>query len=474
MTSPSRRNRDLSLLRREFLRRSLGLSGATLLGTVSISGLPGCSSPLGGLIEEINQLIITLQRSLTKLRGDVALFPARIEELLDSVDEKVRALLEDGTIGRVVELIAVGTFEEVKTLLVMLQDRLIAYVGALLAALIEVRDRIASDRGIRADTLETIVAGVIARLQAPDPFVGHLVPTTLECRQNGTLRMLVQTQLTASGFGLGGREAQIELIGVDRSGQRVWTAPPGRLDINHSFRATYTHPEQEGIPSTVESLWLVWTPPGRLPVKLAAFTLKPVAPESPKLVLSRVEVEFIGSEKLPSRALDAVVGGFTASHRLVLATPSAVGAGDYWAKGKTYGTGPIAVDMAIDEVGMYYVDLSMSAGEGGAIQHVYEPYHGGTGSFGTYYSRTHTPRYATTRQLEPMGFLRERSDYVLRDPVRLVADNWRGRVYLTLHFSDGRVLRMDESPQVEFKRGKAGDDSYTARIQWDRNGRELN
>ena len=233
-------------------RRNFSLALGTAFLTFS-----GCN-PVKKIVDEFDKAIAEFRRALTAILQDSQHWKIHTEALIDRLDGKVRASIEDGTLGRLVCLPIDRSGAHAKTLVVMIERRILGYLNGVIKALENKKEEARRTGGIPIDTVESVIAEVIASVRDVAPFVGVLSDLTLFYRQNvGSRTLTASHEVLFEGFGFDGR--QFRLVGLTDGGERVWAAPPSALTRNTDFVISFAPTKASVLPPTVEKLALEWT-----------------------------------------------------------------------------------------------------------------------------------------------------------------------------------------------------------------------
>ncbi|MFN0050579.1 MAG: hypothetical protein ACKV0T_00210 [Planctomycetales bacterium] len=443
-------------------RRNFSLALVTALLTCS-----GCGNPLQGVIQQFDKVIDEFKKALRHIQQESQSWQIHTQALVNQTEGKVRTIIEDGTLGHLLTLPVHAAGDELKTLVVMIERRLLGYLRGVINALEAKRAAVVESGGIAIDTVESVLAEVIASVDDVSPFVGAVTELTLACRRSGNSQSpITDRPILFRGFNFR-TEHQYRLVGFNALGQRVWTAPQNALERNTEFVISFAPTKAAPFPATVDKLTLEWTSGGGAELASILLTPAPAAPPQPKL--TGITIGFRGLDvKYPTVAF---IVEFTLLNeaKQTLATIPDCGRGDIWEK-QQYAHYSVSLDLEAVLAGSstLIVDLTMLSVLGGPVQHTYQS----TGGLGqqTFYSKTHQPRTATTDQLLRMGF-RPRglnpshTKWDLRDPLRLVATDWKGFVRLSVDYG-GRLIEFDESEQIAFRNGRPKDGKQALRLQW--------
>jgi hypothetical protein len=433
------------------------------------ASVPGCKNPIQPLLDQVDQAIYELKQTRKAILADSQAWKEHCEKLLDQTDGKVRAALEDGVLGKFIDGRVRGAIDESKTTLVMVERRLLGYLSGVIRALEQKREEMKSQGGVPSDTIESILAEVIASVDDVEPFAGVVYYPVAEYVADGDGRRLLPSEIGFGGFGFDGR--QVELVGCDKNGQPVWKAAPHALTIHTDFRITFLPAKAGSIDGSVEELALMWE--GQ---KLATVALRPTPPAPPKPKLTNVSLGFYSAEeKYPFSGFNAEFGVYAESGKTPLATWASVGAGEHWKPGSVAWAADHALDsqIALSPSSLTYVEVSMDHRDNiGEVLAEYRQTGFGLGTQ-SYFSGNHKPRFVyDERELFRMGFVRKTSNsvlYELREPIAMLPVDWKGRIRVSITYG-GKVINFDESPEVVFRKGQTPQGSLLVNLHWSGNG----
>jgi hypothetical protein len=178
-------------------------------------------------------------------------------------------------------------------------------------------------------------------------------------------------------------------------------------------------------------------------------------------------ISFFGDEKVPTVAFDIELGVVGEAQQLKLREWVALGEAERVARDIRFGTddGRVTTPRPLKSEDTVYLHVSMSERRGGEVLYEYRPYGQTVGSY-----RLATPpntSYARTVSWAPRifrreGFLADGKNYIRRDPIALVRDNWKGRFEIVLVNGGQKLLLQTE--QIVFRNGKTENGDFTARL----------
>lgn len=426
---------------------------------------PGCSNPVDPIVKQIDEAIEEFKEARRGILADSQQWKLHTEKLLDNADEKVRKILEDGTLGRFLDARANNLIDETKTTLVLVERRLLGYLNGVIKALEKKREEVKKKGGVPSDTIESILAEVIASVDDVEPFVGNTTSAIVEYLPASGKRVLQVRDIEFRGFGFTGRD--FELVGMDRRNKPVWKAAPVSLAVSTDFRLIFVPDKTSQPDAGVERLAILWE--GQ---ELASVVLREASPPPVKPKLTSVRISFIGEEKYPTVAFSAEFGVYEANGKTPLTQWGGLGAGRLWKADVLQREGENSLNREMDlSSALLYLELQMSPRLGGKVEHEYmmQP---GVGFPPRFYSKTHKPKWVyNERELLRMGFLKEGDGrYKKRNPTTLVRGDWKGRVRIQIRYA-GKIIDFDESPEFVFKEGKTERGSFLLNLRWAGNGR---